>query len=274
MEINRSNINDIIKKLNLFPDKDYGQNFLIDSLLANRIVNELKIDGNDTILEIGPGLGSLTHFLLLPKVNIDVVDIDSRMTLFLNRAYADCPHLKIINDDIRNIDVSHYSKIIGNLPYNITTELITYLVMNATNCHQYLLMCQAEAFSRFSDMTGKNYGPISVLIHLLGNSKKILTVKPGSFYPSPKCNSVVFNITINNVMNRKDYLSTYLLCKQLFLNRRKTILNNLTSYLKDRNLAQKVCFDAHIECDRRPEQICPKEYFDLYQVLSANGNMK
>ncbi|MFA6675275.1 MAG: 16S rRNA (adenine(1518)-N(6)/adenine(1519)-N(6))-dimethyltransferase RsmA [Bacilli bacterium] len=274
MEINRSNINDIIQKLNLFPDKDYGQNFLIDSLLANRIVNELEIDENDTILEIGPGLGSLTHFLLLSETKIDVVDIDSRMTLFLKRAYSDYPHLKIINDDIRNIDVSHYSKIIGNLPYNITTELVTYLIINAVNCHQYILMCQAEAFSRFSDMTGKNYGPISVLIHLLGDSKKIFTVKPGSFYPSPKCNSFVFKITINSVTQRNDCLSTYLLCKQLFLNRRKTILNNLTAYLKDRNLAQKICFDTHIEPDRRPEQISPQEYFDLYQVLLANGNMK
>ena len=274
MEINRSNINEIIQNLNLFPEKDYGQNFLIDSRVANRIVDSLEIEKDDQILEIGPGLGSLTHFLLLSRANVDVVDIDSRMTLFLNRVYSDYSNLKIVNNDIRNIDVSQYSKIIGNLPYNIATELVTYLITNATSCHRYVLMCQAEAFSRFFDISGKNYGPISVLIHLLGDSRKLFTVKPGSFYPSPKCNSVVFQIELNNAIKRKECLLTYKLCKQLFLNRRKTILNNLTSYLKNRNLAQKICFDLSIKFDRRPEQISPQEYFDLYHVLSANGNIK
>lgn len=274
MEINRSNINEIIQKLSLFPDKDYGQNFLIDPLLSNRIVNELNIKENDKILEIGPGLGSLTHFLLLAQSKIDVVDINSRMINFLSHIYIDYHNLKIINNDIRNIDVSHYSKIIGNLPYNITTELISYLIVNAIGCHEYVLMCQSEAFSRFFDVEGKNYGPISVLIHLLGHSKKLFTVKPGSFFPSPKCNSIVFKIIIDGEEKRDDCLSTYALCKQLFLNRRKTILNNLTSYLKDRNLAQKICSDTNIECNKRPEQISPQEYLDIYKVLRANGNMK
>jgi len=111
MEINRSNIFEIINKASLQPDKDYGQNFLVETDISNRIVNALNIDEKDSVVEVGPGLGSLTHFLSLSKAQITVVDIDLRMTNFLKVIYQDS-NIKIIENDIRKADVSNYTKVI------------------------------------------------------------------------------------------------------------------------------------------------------------------
>jgi 16S rRNA (adenine1518-N6/adenine1519-N6)-dimethyltransferase len=274
MLINRSNIFEITKKLNLKPEKDYGQNFLIESAIAARIVDILDINTNDDILEIGPGLGSLTHFISLKNSPCDAVDIDLRMIKFLQEVYCDSPIIKLVNNDIRKVDISRYSKIIGNLPYNITTELVTFLLLNGKTCQKLVLMCQAEAFSRFSALNGGDYGAVSVLVHLLGESKRHFLVKAGSFYPAPKCESIVFELQLNGKSDRDDCYGTYFLAKQLFLNRRKTILNNLSSLLKDKPLAEKICGDLDIQTNFRPEQLSPSQYLAIYKKIKLNGTIK
>ncbi len=274
MLINRSNIFEITNKLNLKPDKDYGQNFLVESEIASRIVDRLEINEKDKILEIGPGLGSLTHFISLKGSPCDAVDIDFRMIKFLEEIYGDSLIINLVNNDIRKVDISTYSKIIGNLPYNITTELITFLLLMGKSCQKLVLMCQAEAFSRFSASSGRDYGAVSVLVHLLGESKKLFVVKAGSFYPAPKCESIVFEIQLNGKIDRDDCYSTYFLAKQLFLNRRKTILNNLSTLLKDKPLAEKICSDCGILTTFRPEQLTPFQYLTIYKTIKQNGTIK
>ena len=179
-----------IKSYKLIANKSLGQNFLVEPQVCYRIVQSLDIREGDKVLEIGPGLGSLTHFLEETKQSVDVVDIDERMIAFLKLVYGNSSNINIIQNDIRRHDVSGYTKIIGNLPYNITTETIVYLLLNAENVKKIVLMIQSDTFAHFFDVSGKEYGPASVLLHLLGESKKLFQVKPGSFYPSPKCNSV------------------------------------------------------------------------------------
>ena len=193
MEINRSNIFEIVNKADLKPDKDYGQNFLVEPEISKRIVDALIVTENDNVLEVGPGLGSLTHFLSEINCQITVVDIDQRMTNFLRVVYEE-KNVEIVENDIRKTDVSTYEKIVGNLPYNITTETIQYLLLNANKCQRMVLMIQSETFNHFCYVCGKEYGPTSVLIHLLGNIERLFVVKAGSFYPVPKCNSTVFAI--------------------------------------------------------------------------------
>lgn len=274
MLINRSNIFELTKKLNLKPEKDYGQNFLIESDIAARIVDRLEINEADYILEIGPGLGSLTHFISLKNSPCDAVDIDYRMTKFLEEVYCESPVINLVNNDVRKVDISKYSKIIGNLPYNITTELITFLLLNGKLCQKLVLMCQAEAFARFSAFYGGDYGAVSVLVHLLGESKKLFVVKAGSFYPAPKCESIVFELQLNGKNDRDDCYGSYFLAKQLFLNRRKTILNNLTSLLKDKSQAEKICDDLGIQTTFRPEQLTPFQYLTIYKTIKLNGTIK
>ena len=266
MEINRSNIFEIINKASLQPDKDYGQNFLVEPEVSNKIVQALNINNKDNVIEVGPGLGSLTHFLSLTDSTLTVVDIDLRMTNFLKIVYQNSD-ITIVENDIRKVDVSNFNKIIGNLPYNITTETIQYFLLNATKAEKMVFMIQSETLNHFVDISGKEYGPTSVLIHLLGKIQKLFTVKAGSFYPAPKCSSVVFAIDIDASKDRLKAINAFKTSKQLFLNRRKTILNNLVNYLKDKDMANKVCDDLNINPLSRPEQLSPEIYLAISEYL-------
>ena len=267
MEINRSNINEIVTKASLRPDKDYGQKFLVEPVVCQKIVDALNIQVGDLVLEVGPGLGSLTHFISEEKVQYDAVDIDIRMVNFLRVVYQDYSNVKIIENDIRKHDVSKYNKIIGNLPYNITTETIQYFLTNAINADRLVFMIQSETLAHLYDVSGKEYGPVSVLLHLLGNIEKLFTVKAGSFYPAPKCSSVVFAINIDKQKDRQEAIGTFNLAKKLFLNRRKTIQNNLLNALKDKELVIKLCNDLSINPLARPEDLSPNTYLEMYRYL-------
>ena len=269
MEINRSNVFDIANKADLKPDKDYGQNFLIEPQICERIVNALNIEEGDKIIEVGPGLGSLTHYLSLYNNESTVVDIDLRMTNFLKVVYESNPNIKVVLNDIRKADVSRYNKILGNLPYNITTETIQYFLLNAKVATRMVFMIQSETLAHFYDVSGKEYGPTSVLIHLLGSIEKLFTVKAGSFYPAPKCSSSVFAINITSSTDRESAIKAFKVAKQLFVNRRKTISNNMLGIIKDKNLVNKLCNDLGLDPLLRPEQIAPEMYLRISEYLNS-----
>ena len=264
MEINRSNIFELVDRCQVKPDKDYGQNFLLEPAIAKRISDSLDATKNDLTLEIGPGLGSLTHFLV-EQTQLEVCDIDSRMIDFLKIFYKDS--ISYILNDVRKVDVSKYDNIIGNLPYNITTELVTFLLLNAKNAKKMVLMCQLEAFNRFYDLSGENYGPVSVLLHLLGDIEKILVVKAGSFYPVPKCQSIVFSFSSNPKTEYEYAAKVYKFCKVIFNNRRKTIYNNLKNYLSSGDKANEVLSELNINPLLRPENISPEIYLKMYLLI-------
>ena len=267
MEINRENIFTICDKNNIKPDKDYGQNFLVEPRVSSHIVDLLYLENDERVLEIGPGLGSLSHFLSLHSNDIDLLDIDFNMVGFLEKVYSQNENINVILGDIRNHDVSSYDKIIGNLPYNLTTEIITYLLMNAVNVKRMVLMCQTEAYYHFYNTSGSEYGPVSVLLHLIANINKAFLVSKGNFYPVPKVESIVFMIDFTNEVEREKAMKVYAFAKQLFLNRRKTILNNLTRYLKDKEMALNLLKYVDIAENLRPEQLSPNQYLALYDGL-------
>jgi len=265
MEINRSNVFEILRNTDIRPDKDYGQNFLLEPEIANSIVELADIHESDRVLEIGPGLGSLTHFIDMKNAYFSVCDIDSRMIDFLKIFYKD--RITYISDDIRKVDISIYDKIIGNLPYNITTELVEFLLLNAVNAKKMVLMIQLEAFNRFYELSGENYGAISVLTQLMCNVEKHFVVKPGSFHPVPKCKSIVFSLIKKENINYDEIIGAYKLAKSLFLNRRKTILNNLKNYFGNANKASELLSKLNLDFNLRPENIRPEIYFKMYQVI-------
>jgi len=268
MQINRNNVVEIIKKCNLIPDKDYGQNFLLDENIQSKIVDLLDLKNDDNVLEIGPGLGSLSYYLSKYSCKKTLVDVDRRMIDFLKIYYRDKSDFEIVESDIRKHDVKNYNKILGNLPYNITTEIIIYLLANALNSRKIVLMCQSEAFAHFNDTTGKEYGPASILIHLLGDIKKELVVKPGSFYPCPKCSSTVFSISIKDEANFEKSYQVFLFSKKIFLNRRKTIYNNLNKLLSNSTLTKQILQKCNIEEQMRPEQIDYTKFETLYELTA------
>lgn len=268
MEINRNNIFEIVKQLGIKPSKDYGQNFLIEPNISAKIVEALKLSDGDQVIEVGPGFGALTHFLCATNAKITAVDIDVQMTNFLQASYQHVSHLTVVENDIRKENVSGYNKIIGNIPYNITTEIIQFFLLNATHAETMVFMIQVEALNRFIDISGKEYGPTSVLIHLLGNIERLFMVKAGSFYPAPKCHSVVFRININREAERDKAVAIYKMCKQLFANRRKTILNNLLTITKNKDEALALCQQLGINQLARPEDLLPTTYRAIYDYLN------
>ncbi|MCD8203900.1 MAG: 16S rRNA (adenine(1518)-N(6)/adenine(1519)-N(6))-dimethyltransferase RsmA [Coprobacillus sp.] len=269
MEINSKNIKSVLGEIGVTPDINYGQNFLIEPIFSKRIVDLLNIQNNDKILEIGAGLGSLSHFLTSFSNDITLLDVDNNMTTFLQLFYKS-DNVKIINNDIRRTNVSTYTKIVSNLPYNLTTEIVVYLCLNAVESCRLVLMCENETLLHFTSLSGKDYGPVSVLIHLLGDIKKEFTVPASAFYPSPKCTSTVFTIDFNSQSNRNDVKNTYLMCKELFLNRRKTIYNNLKRYLNNDELCGNILNELGISFNARPEEIDYKTYFEMYERIKLS----
>lgn len=267
MEINRTNIFQILKNCDIHPDKDFGQNFLVDPNVSKRIVDALNVQPNEKILEVGPGLGSLTHFLTLREdIEFTAVDIDPNMIAFLNVFYEE-QNLKIVENDMRKEDVSIYDRIIANLPYNITTEAVIYLLLNAKKAKKLVLMIQSEALTRFIDIKGKDYCAASVLVHLLGNIKKLFNVSKGAFVPSPKVESVVFEINFDLSKDREHAIKVYKFTKVMFLNRRKTIYNNLSKYIGDKSKTENILNTLNISLNARPEEINPKSFEKLYNLV-------
>ena len=270
MEINNENIKEILNQINVKPDKNYGQNFLINPAISSLIVEKLNITTADKILEIGPGLGSLSHFLFLKSDNVDLLDIDINMFYFLNAIYqTKAEHIHL--GDIRKVDIKKYNKIVSNLPYNLTSEIILYLLKNGENVEKLVLMCEAETFNHFYDVQGKEYGPLSVYIHLLGTIKKEFLVSSSNFYPAPKCKSIVFSIDMTSKKyDRGLYYQVYEFAKSLFLNRRKTIFNNLSSLIKDKKKANDILSKCEINLLLRPENILPQTYLKLFKIYQEN----
>ena len=266
MKINRDNVKELLSMLNVAPTKDLGQNFLVEPDVCEKIVSFCDINDNDRVLEIGPGLGSLTHFLCDKTNNLTCVEIDKNLVKILKDIYQE-KNINFVNEDITKYNDFNCDKIIGNLPYNITTDLIINLLLNYSQCKKYILMIQAEAFNRFFDTKGKEYGPASILVHMIGDIKKLLVVKPGSFYPSPKCNSLVFSIDVKEEVDRKRAKDVYKLAKQLFLNRRKTIFNNLTSVC-DKEKARNILSQLKIEENKRPEELIVQDFEHIFDLLN------
>ena len=265
-KVDRDGIKYLMELANINPSKNKGQNFLVDAKISENIVNLLKNNANSKVLEIGPGLGSLTFHLQNRCNNLTLVDLDENIINYLSLEVND--NVKLVNADALKYNVSLYEYIISNIPYNITTELITYLLINASNCKQFVFMCQKENFNHFNDTNGSEYGPVSVLIHLLGNIKKVFDVKPGSFVPAPKCVSTVFSVDMFEIdtNSRKEIVNTFKLTLKLFNNRRKTIFNNLSTVIgkeKTEECLSKLGIDKLL----RPEQISPKQFFELHNLV-------
>ena len=259
MEINRENFKEIVKTTNISANKNLSQNFLVEPDICSRIVSLLNIEEGDKVLEIGPGLGSLTHFLSSYK--LDVVDIDKRMCEVLSVIYADKTNINIINQDILKFDVTKYDKIISNLPYYITSDILTHLLLNANMCKEMVFMVQKEAAMRFLDADDTSE-PLSVLINILGSISKEFVVKPTNFIPMPHVDSLVFKIKITNNIN--DIKSIYKFVKCMYLQKRKTIYNNLTSYTHDKVKSLSVLETIGLDRNLRPENLKKDDYLKLY----------
>ena len=247
--------------------KSLGQNFLTDRLVLDKIVNSAPIK-NKIVLEVGPGTGNLTSFILKknPKKLI-VIEKDNDLADNLNNIFKD--QLTLINDDILNIDENTLSDdkvtVFGNLPYNISTEILSKWIINLKDdfwFDQLVLMFQKEVADRIiSNVNSSTYGRLSILANWKLNIKKICDIKPESFSPRPKIDSsLLFFSPKENFYKIKDPKNLEKITRIFFSQRRKMLKKPFNQIF---NNAKEVARKFNIDLNQRPQNLAPEIYFKL-----------
>ena len=232
----------ILKKYKVKANKNLGQNFLIDEQAINDIVDGANIDSDDLVIEIGPGLGTLTSFLLEKAKKVICIELDKKMIKILNDRFIAYNNIELINADVLRIDLKEIIKqekenneiknvkIVANLPYYITTPIIMKLIEDKLDVDSITVMIQKEVAQRLIEIpSGKNTGAITYTIFYYCEGKKIRDVENTSFIPMPEVTSQVINLKLRKepfvkVDNEKVFFN---IIKSGFLQRRKTLLNAL-----------------------------------------------
>ena len=252
--------------------KSLGQNFLIDKNIIKRIIEEGKITANETVLEIGPGTGNLTEEIIKQKPKkIILIEKDNKLSEELLLKFGNT--IEIINDDILEIEENNLSSnqilVFGNLPYNISTKILTKWICNIKNKFWFkklLLMFQKEVADRIiAETNTKNYGRLSIISQWKMNIKKIIDIKPYSFYPKPKILSTLLEFTPkNSFIHINDIKNLEKITKTLFNKRRKMIKNSIFNIVNKEDLPR---INFNINLNSRPENIKPEEYYFLAKEI-------
>ena len=247
--------------------KSLGQNFLIDRDILNQIVNSVNIEGKE-ILEIGPGSGNLTTFILKrnPK-KIYVVEKDNDLVLVLKDKFDN--EIQIIHDDVLKIKENEISDkkliVFGNLPYNISTEILSKWIMNMDNnvwFESLVLMFQKEVADRIiAKSNNSKYGRLSILSNWKLNIKKITDIKPQSFSPKPKVDSSLLLFTPKKKFFKlKESKSLETVTRIFFSQRRKMLKKPFNQLFKN---AKEVSDKFNIDLNLRPQNLDPEIYYRL-----------
>ena len=271
---------DILKSNELFAKKKFGQNFITSSSILEHIIDVANITKDDIVLEIGPGLGSLTEYLSINAKKVIAYEIDSDMVDILNNTLSKYNNITIINKDFLEVDLdkdvkelfdnSNNIKVVANIPYYITTPILFKLLENNHISDMYFMM-QKELGQRLSGKPKtKDYNALSVIINYKASAKIEFDVPRNFFFPVPNVDSVLLSIK-----QRKSHLSVnneadfFEFVQALFGMRRKTIVNNLSSskYRFDKDNVKNCLIKLNLKESARAEELELDEIIDLYNDL-------
>lgn len=252
------------------PTKKLGQNFLTDKTVINRILEYAALGPQDVVIEVGPGKGALTGRMAAVVSRVFAIEKDGFLFGELTNKYASLKNLTLINEDalltdFKNLHGKNKVKFIANLPYNITSPMLSRLTEHREIFSGIIIMIQKEVGDRIASGPGnKTYGALSVLIQTFFNVTRLFTVPPGSFRPKPKVDSVVIKLVPSGqycdlIKNTDLY---YRVVKSSFSSRRKMISNSLRSEFNKEDI--EVCLgNAAINGNRRAETLTVSEYIEL-----------
>lgn len=258
--------------MNVRAKKHLGQHFLKDEFIAEKIANTLTENGYKNILEIGPGMGVLTKYLLKKNLTTSVIEIDRESIEYLNVHFLNLSK-RIINADFLKIDIQSIFNgeqfaIIGNFPYNISTQIVFKTLENRDLIPEFSGMFQKEVAQRIAEKSGsKKYGILSVLTQAFYDVEYLFTVPPTVFNPPPKVESGVIRL-----IRKEDYSLPvdvsffFKVVKTAFNQRRKTLRNSLKTFQLSDKLREDVIFAL------RPEQLSVHQFIELTKKLSLDGN--
>jgi len=272
----------VIRKHNFFIKKRFGQNFLINPIILDKITEAAEVQPGEVVVEIGPGLGALTQSLANKKSQVLAVEIDRDVLPILTQLLHDYPNVKIVNADILKVNLDqlvneHFGlvrpyKVVANLPYYITTPIVMYLLENKFKLDSLVIMVQREVAERMTAPPGKkDYGALSVAVQYYTESSLVTKVPASSFYPAPEVESAVVKLKLRNKppVSLCDENLFFQVVKAAFAMRRKTLLNALNSFFADYDKEDIQYFleKCSIDPKRRGETLTLDEFASLTNVL-------
>ncbi len=259
--------------------KRFGQNFLIDEHVLNKIISGAEINKDDTVLEIGPGIGTLTQALCEAAGEVIAVEIDRDLIPILEKTLDSFKNVRIINEDILKLDLNEISqkplKVVANLPYYITTPIIMGLFESGAPIESITVMVQKEVADRMKAIPGgKDYGALSLAVQYYAEAKIIANVPQNCFIPRPNVGSAVIRLKAHKnppvEVGDKEYM--FSLIKAAFLQRRKTLSNalkNESSLGLSRDEVVNALKKMGLPEDVRGERLSLEEFAGLSDILKA-----
>ena len=273
----------ILEKYGFHFKKQFGQNFISDTNLLRSIVEASGITKDTTVVEIGCGAGTLTRALAEAAKRVYAFDIDKDLQPVLAETLAGLENVEVIFRDFNKLDLKEFEKeieeytVVANLPYYITTPLVTKLLEESDKVQGLSIMVQEEVAERFcAKENTPEYGSITAAIALKGNAKIVKRVSRNLFYPRPNVDSAVVKIEFERGrVEVKDERAYRQAVKCAFLNRRKTLENNLVNSFKiTREQAKEALYEAGVEEKARGETLSPQRLAKLSDVLLDRGIIK
>lgn len=278
--LNATEIRDLAKKINLKPTKKLGQNFVIDQNTVEKIVKTAQIDKSSNVIEIGPGLGSLTLALLQTGAKVTAIEIDEKLAKLLphtakNKGLNE-QNLKIINKDalkIKDSDVdSSVNVLVANLPYNVSVPVILHFLEVFPNIKKYLVMVQSEVADRLASPAGsKTYGAPSVKVQWYGQVKKSFAISRNIFWPVPNVDSDLVEINRSKKIDETMRNNLFTLIDLAFEQRRKMLRSALSSLFGGSEKASLILQSAQIDPQLRGEALSVDDYVRLTNVMRKSG---
>ena len=268
--------------------KSFGQNFLTDTNILQKIVDTAEIDKKVNVIEIGPGIGALTEFLAESAAEVMAFEIDDRLVPILADTLRDFDNVTVVNQDILKVDLAQYIaefknpdlpiKVVANLPYYITTPILMHLIESGIPFSEFVVMMQREVADRISAQPNtKAYGSLSIAVQYYMTAKVAFIVPRTVFVPAPNVDSAILKMVRRNqpAVAVQDEKFFFKVSKASFVHRRKTLWNNLTSYF-GKSEATKGKLTAALErADLSPsvrgEALSLEEFARLADALKSEG---
>ena len=267
----------IMKKYNIKANKNLGQNFLINEEVVTNIVECSNIDKQDLVIEIGPGLGTLTKYLLEKAGKVICIELDTKMLQILKDRFSLYNNFELINNDVLKVDLKNIIekekaegkiknvKIVANLPYYITTPIIMKLLEEELELESITVMIQKEVADRLIAIPGeKNTGAITYAVYYYATSEAIMEVPNSSFIPEPAVTSKVIKLNIRKepIVTPKNKEKMFKVIKCAFMQKRKTLLNSLTNnkIFENKNQGIELLKSLQINENIRPEELTLEQF--------------